>query len=454
MKKYIKLLIAVLFALPLHVNAQAIVTIAGNGNEGYSGDTSAAVRAQLHWPKSLAVDTFGNVYIADAVNNCIRKINTKGIITTIAGTGFEAGTGTGGFAGDGGPATLAHLYDPEGVAIDYKGNIYIADVQNNRVRKIDTAGKISTIAGSGTQGFLGDGGAAATAELFNPSRVAVDTLGFLYIADIGNNRVRRVDTLGIIITIAGNGTAGYSGDGGAAAATTCELNNPADIATDRKGNIFIADQLNECIRKVNAAGTITTYAGNNTAGFRGDGGAATAAQLFDPVGIAVDTFGNVYISDLGNQRIRMINDTGTITTICGNGIGAYAGDGGPAIKAELDFPQGLAVNRHGNLYIADQGNNRVRYLNAKSVFVINTNTTLAALDIYPNPSGGVFTVNVSSDINEQARIVITSVTGQKVNELDTYTNHPNKINIEAPPGMYFLSAITAHGVSSSKVVVY
>ena len=453
MKKYIKLLIAVLLVFPFTLQGQIITTVAGNGFEGNSGDTSAAVLAKMHWPKSVAVDTFGNFYIADAQNNTIRKVNSKGIITTIAGDGFEAGTGSGSYSGDGAAATLAQLFDPEGIALDRIGNLYIADAKNNRVRKVDTSGIIITVAGMGTAGFLGDGAAATAAELNMPSRVAVDTLGILYIADVNNHCIRKVDISGVISTFAGiGGMAGYSGDG--AAANAAKLNNPADVAVDLKGNLFIADQLNECIRKVDPTGIITTYAGNNTAGFRGDGGAATAAQLFDPEGIVVDTAGNLFISDVGNERIRMVNDTGMITTIAGNGTGAYSGDGGPPTAAELWFPQGLAVSRKGNLYIADQGNNRIRYINVASTFVKTINSPLADLGIYPNPSQGTFVVNVSSDIEEKAQIVITNVMGEKVNEINTYTNHPRNINIDTPPGIYMLSAITPHGVCSKRVVVY
>jgi sugar lactone lactonase YvrE len=451
MKKYIQLFFATLLLFPFSLQAQVITTIAGNGNEGYIGDTSNAILAELHWPKSLALDTFGNLYIADAINNCIRKVKTNGIITTVAGDGFEAGTGSGGFSGEDSAATTAHLFDPEGVAVDRVGNIYIADAYNNRIRKVDTSGKIITIAGTGTVGFFGDGAAATAAMLDTPTRVAVDTFGNIFFVDRMNQRIRKIDVTGVITTIAGNGNVGYSGDGGTA--TAAKLNYPADLALDKFGNIFIADQVNECVRKVDLSGNISTYAGINAAGFRGDGGMATLAMLFDPVGVAVDTAGNLYISDLGNARIRMVNDTGMITTIVGNGTEAFSGDGGLAKLAEIWFPQGLAVTTKGNLYIADQGNNRVRYIGIKATFVKNVNTPLASLGIYPNPSQGIFHVNVSSDVDEPVQIYVTNLAGVKVTVLDAVTNHPKDVNMEMPSGVYLLSAITAHGVSSSRLVV-
>ncbi len=293
-----------------------------------------------------------NVYITDNQNNRIRMVNASGTISTVAGNG------TPGYAGDSGTATGAQLRQPVGVAVDALGNLYIADTQNNRVRKVDTSGTITTVAGNGSAVFSGDGGAAVAAGLDYPAGVALDAAGNLYIADEYNNRIRKVDTSGVITTIAGNGTVGAAGDSGPA--TSAQLYYPTAIALDGSGNLYIADNQNNRVRKVNSSGTITTVAGNGTASFFGDGGPAVAAQLNYPTSVAVDISGNLYIADYGNQRIRKIDTLGNITTVAGNGTSSYLGDGGPAVAAALNYPTGVAVDTLGNLYIADYVNNRVR----------------------------------------------------------------------------------------------
>ena len=329
-----------------------ITTFAGNGTEGFSGDGGPATLAELDHPSSVAADSSGNIYIADFVNNRIRKVNTSGIITTVAGQGIT------GFNGDGGLASLAEVHHPSGVAVNPSGNIYIAELYTHRIRKVDTSGGITTVAGNGTFGFSGDGGPATAAELNQPSSVAVDSAGNIYIADSYNNRIRKVDTSGGITTVAGNGTFGFSGDGGPA--TAAELNQPSSVAVDSAGNIYIADSYNNRIRKVDTSGGITTVAGNGTFGFSGDGGPATAAELNQPSSVAVDSAGNIYIADSANNRIRKVDTSGGITTVAGNGTFGFSGDGGPATAAELNQPEGMAVDSAGNIYIADYYNNRIR----------------------------------------------------------------------------------------------
>ena len=302
----------------------------------------------------MAVDGAGNLYIADASNHRIRKVDSIGTITTIAGTGER------GFGGDGGPATQAQLDDPTGVAVDGAGNLYIADWSNARIRKVDGTGTITTIAGTGERGFGGDGGPAIQAQLDAPSGVAVDEAGNLYIADWSNARIRKVDGTGTITTIVGTGERGFGGDGGPA--TQARLNYPYGVAVDGAGNLYIADLANHRIRKVDSTGTITTFAGTGERGFGGDGGPATQAQLDDPTGVAVDGAGNLYIADQYNHRIRRVDSTGTITTIAGTGERGFSGDGGPATQAQLDDPTGVAVDGAGNLYIADASNHRIRLL--------------------------------------------------------------------------------------------
>jgi hypothetical protein len=339
----------------LHLNAQIITTFAGNGTSGYGGDGGQATAAQLNRPISVAAGNKGNIYIADYNNNRVRMINANGIISTIAGNG------TAGYTGDGGQATNASFNNPVSFTFDNNGNLYIADEFNNAVRKIDRRGIITTVVGTGNSGYSGDGGQASAAQLYYPAGVTLDEVGNLYIADYYNNAVRKVNlTTGIITTVAGNGTPGYSGDGGLATAAT--LNQPWGIDIDAQGNIYTADYNNNAIRKIDTAGIITTLAGNGTAGYTGDGGLATAAELNQPSGIVVDAIGNIYIPDAGNDVIRRINTAGIINTIAGNGTAGYSGDGGIATAAQLNLPYDvtLAVDASNNLYIADFGNSVIR----------------------------------------------------------------------------------------------
>jgi hypothetical protein len=247
------------------------------------------------------------------------------------------------------PATAAVLNNPSAVATDAAGNIYIADMANEVIKKITTAGLITIIAGNGTQGYAGDGGQATATELNNPNSIATDAAGNVYIAEAITNRIRMVTSAGIISTIAGNGTAGFSGDGGNA--TAAQLHHPSGVTTDAAGNLYIADQTNNCIRMVTSAGIISTIAGNNIAGFSGDGGNATAAELNNPCGISTDATGNIYIVDNYNQRIRIINTAGIISTFAGNGASGFSGDGGQATNAKLYYPSGIAMDATGNIYI-------------------------------------------------------------------------------------------------------
>ena len=381
-----------------------ISTVAGSSRQGAFGDGGAATSASLYHPGDVGFDAVGDLYIADFSNNRIRKVDANGIITTVAGNGNA------GYSGDGGAATSAGLYWPDGLSFDASGNLYISEQGDNRIRMVGTNGVITTVAGNGTNGYSGDGGAATNARLKSPAGVALDAVGNLYIADYGNQRIRKVDTNGMISTAAGNGTNGYSGDGGAA--TNASLHSPLGVALDALGNLYIGDSSNQRIRKVDTNGVITTVAGNGTNGYSGDGGAAISARLNSPSGVLLDAFGNLYIADGGNSRIRKVDASGFITNVAGNGTATFAGDGGAATSASLDDPTGAALDAAGNLYIADNLNNRIRKV------------LLSAG--YP-----AFTVNNVSAVNAGSyTIVITSPYG-------SVTSAVASLTVEAPPIITF-----------------
>jgi streptogramin lyase len=333
-----------------------ITTVAGNGTASFGGDGGPATAAQLWHPSGVAVDAAGDLFIADYENNRVREVSPSGTITTVAGGGTSG-------LGDGGPATAAELVFPSGVAVDAAGDLFIADQDNNRIRKVSPSGIITTVAGNGTYGFGGDGGPATAAELRAPGGLAVNAAGDLFIADAGNSRVRKVSPSGVITTVAGNGTDGFGGDGGPA--TAAELTAPGGLALDAGGDLYIADVYNNRIRKVSPSGIITTVAGSG-GDSEGDGGPATAAALIRPGGVAVGAAGNLYIADSGNVRVREVSPSGIITTAAGGaGLGGFSGDGGPATAAGLD-PGAVALDAAGDLYIADVGNNRIRKVTSLS----------------------------------------------------------------------------------------
>ncbi|HBE76636.1 MAG TPA: hypothetical protein DDW65_02470 [Firmicutes bacterium] len=328
-----------------------ITTIAGNGTSGYSGDNGPAINAKLEFPTGVALDNVGNLYIADYGNNVIRKVDANGIITTVAGNGTQ------GFSGDNGPAINAELNNPTSVALDSNNNLYITDCSNNRIRKVDSNGIMTTIAGKETFGYSGDGQTATSAGLNLPTGITIDSFNNLYIADNSNCRIRKIDIAGTITTVAGIGVGYYSGDNGPA--INAAINFPTGVVTDPNGNLYIADFDNHRIRKVDGNGNITTIAGTGMSYF-GDNGPATSTAFYQPSGVIIDGVGNIYIADSGNYVIRKIDNNGIVTTIAGNGFQGYYGDNGPATNARLNFSSGLAIDKFGNLYIADTFNNVVR----------------------------------------------------------------------------------------------
>lgn len=335
-------------------------TVAGNGVQGFSGDDGPATKASFSLPTGIAVDSQGNIFIADFSNHRVRKVRASdNVITTVAGSGEQ------GFSGDGGPATEAKLSSPYGVSVDTQGNLFIADYYNCVIRKVSASNNIiTTVAGNGSFGYSGDGGSATQARIGSPYGITVDAQGNLYIADYNNYRVRKVNSSdSIITTVAGNGTPGFSGDG--ASATQASLNSPTDVMVDAQGNLFIADTNNNRVRKVNTtANIITTVAGNGIASFSGDGGPATQANIRAPYGMVVDAQGNLFIADTNNYRIRKVSSSNNIiNTVAGNGTATFSGNGVLATSAALSNPRGVAVDGQGNIYIADTYANLVRKIN-------------------------------------------------------------------------------------------
>jgi sugar lactone lactonase YvrE len=385
-----------------------ITSVAGANVAGFSGDNGPANKAQLNQPTDIALDTAGNLYIADSYNNRIRKVDKNGIITTIAGNGKLM------YGGDGGKADTSSLASPQALTFDKAGNLYISDCGNNRIRKISATGIISTVAGNGTSHALGDGGPATSAFVTGPQGIVFDSVGNLYIAD--NERVRKVNTAGIISTYAGNGSAGFGGDGGPA---TSARVGPYALTMDRKGNLYITDRGNQRLRMVNTSGIISTLAGTGTQSFSGDGGPAVSATFNFPEGVALDSAGNIFITDDGNGRVRKINTSGIISTIGGTGYEFYGGDGWPATSAQIYLPMGVAPDMSGAFYIADKGNNRVRKVSSSGIITTYAGTGIAG---FSGDGGPAISAQLSSPttvaIDSYGNVYIADQGNARVRKVD------------------------------------
>ncbi len=428
MKKIILLIAG--SVLSFGANAQTITTIAGTTVAGYSGDNGPATAAKLNSPAHVCLDFYGNLYFTDQSNNVVRKIDTNGIITTVAGTGAA------GYSGDGYAATNATFNFPNMIVMDHLGNMFIADQQNSAIRKISTSGIVTTVAGTGAAGYNGDNIPAISAELNYPDGVGIDDSGNVIIADMHNSRVRKVNSAGIITTIGGTGVIGYSGDGGPA--TAAMLSAPANL-TVYHGNIYIVDQQEQRIRMIDVSGKISTIAGNGTMGFSGDYGLATDAEFHYPSTVALNYSGQIFIDDAYNNRVRMVDTNGIITTVAGTGVPGYSGDGGPATAAEFNEPGGASFDVCGNVYVCDINNNNIRKISYFTTMPAITGPTSVIKDSSINLSiaidGGVWTSSSTSVATVGSTTGVLTAVGYGIDTI-TYSNMCGTstyvINVHAP----------------------
>ena len=427
-----KKILLILLLLPVLVKAQIITTVAGNGGTvpTPTGDGGPATNASII-PLCNVFDKFGNMYVVCNTVNAIRKISPEGIITMAAGDS----TWHSGYSGDNGLAIGALLSNPAAIAVDTFGNFYFCDAENNRVRKVTVAtGIITTIAGDGTAYFHGDGGPAVNASL-TPFGLCLDLSGNIYVADYENGRIRKIDASGTITTIAGNGTAGSPVEG--ARADTSKMYAPTWLCSDMAGNLYFTDDWTYRIYKIDLGGIIHIVAGNGVAGFSGDAGPATLASI-NPHNITCDKTGNVYLSESVGSRVRMINTLGIINTIAGTGTNGFNGDSGLADTTELSLPAGTATDSCGNLYICDWVNRRVRKVafnpacwaeNVQSLIIT------PGLNIYPNPAYNELNITCPDNIDE---VALTNLTGQTVH-INRYNSTRVQLDVSGlPAGVYFV----------------
>jgi hypothetical protein len=429
---------------PRVVTAQVITTLAGDGMTlGNTGDGGYASFATINTPGGLLVDKKGNIFIADMSANKIRKINAYGVITTVCGYG------SGGVSGDGGPATAAKVSAPMGMAMDTIGNLFFADAFNNRIRKIDTGGIISTVVGNGVPGFSGDDSSALLAKLNLPKGLTFDKYGNMYIADCNNNKVRKVTPEGIITTIAGADTTHPFFYGEGIPATDAFLYGPSDVAIAGDGTLIVADAYNTVIRRIDDSGIITTLAGKgNNPGFGGDNGVPGESRINYPVSLAVDRNGNIFFADILNNRIRKIDPSGKLSTVAGDGkSGApHNGDGGLAVDAQINKPTCIAVDSSGNLYVGEKTHS-IRYIYLNKVKEIDGNAI-----IFPNPCQKTSNMFLPSQYEEIATIFVLNTEGRVVSQSVAPTNMYINLSFDVA-GNYTIYAVSKRGEWKGRITV-
>lgn len=421
-KKAIFLLSA--FIMTFISNAQVVTTLAGSTG-GFADGTGAA--AKFYYPYGVATDAAGNVYVADTFNNKIRKITQSGEVSTFAGStyGFADGIGA-----------AAQFIHPYGVATDNAGNLYVADSGNSKIRKITPAGVVSTLAGS-TPGSVD--GVGTIAQFNSPTGVATDAAGNVYVADLNNNKIRKITPAGVVTTLAGSGIYGFANGTGMVA----QFNYPLGVATDAAGNVYVADSNNNKIRKITPMGVVSTLAGSSLGGFADGTGAL--AMFKGPIGVATDAAGNVYVGDQLNNRIRKITPAGVVSTLAGRiqqGFADGAGD-----LAMFDYPYGVATDTVGNVYVADQGNNKIRKID--QTLSVAQNEVASKITIYPNPVTAVLTVKLENGCVLD-KIIITDLSGKVI---ITKIQNTATINIDnLPIGMYIIEAYSGDKKIQSKFI--
>lgn len=445
MKKAVFYLLLSVVTLPVSFSQGIITTIAGNGITQYIGDGWPATSYSLAQPTGLCMDKSGDIYETDYAESRIRRLDTHDTLYTYAGIGVP------GYTGDGGPASTATFANPTGVAMDTAGNLYITEEYNHIVRKITRAtGIVSTICGTGVAGYAGDGGSAMTAMLNQPAGLCLDKAGNIYIADKNNNRIRKIDALtGTITSFAGIGSAGYSGDGGPA--NTTKLAYPMSVCADTANNIYIADNANHRIRRVDAAtGTITTVTGMGGQAYTGDEGQAIYARISEPNCVHMSKRGNLYISDYGNNVIRVITPDGIIHTVAGSGLFGYSGDGGPALSATFQRPTAICTDNQENLYIADGENSAIRKVTP--VYTgITISPSLKTASIYPNPANTRLCIAGLSP-TARTNVKIINALGVTIIEKTDFFGQPIELTAIAP-GLYILSIQSENEIRIEKLII-
>jgi streptogramin lyase len=432
MKKIILFVSVICYTLTS--SSQIVTTLAGSGSYGYLDGLGTI--AQFGSPYGVCTDTSGNVYVAESSNNRIRKITPTGVVTTLAGSGvsgYNDGIGTG-----------AQFNNPQAVCTDYIGNVYVADSDNNRIRKITPAGVVTTLAGSGINGYLD--GTGTIARFNRPSGVCADSLLNVYVADPYNNRIRKISG-NIVTTLAGSGTAGYLDGTGSAV----KFNSPTGLYIGSGATtLFVADMSNQRIRRITSAGVVTTIAGSGTSGYLD--GTASLAQFKNPSAVCYDDYGNIYVADNGNQRIRKISG-GIVTTLAGSGTAGYL-DGAGNI-AQFKVPTGVCTDVDGNVYVADNFNNRIRKITITPLGINQNNITNVGVTIYPNPAKDKFTIDFGDELLSSYTIKINNLLGQEV-----YRNIIDKPQFEVSKtwqgkGLYFVKIYNENNilVGTKKIIL-